>query len=66
MDIYARSGEVKCYDQGVEACKDGDYTNSTYFYIYLIGKYMRLPNSWKAPKMYNPLGMLCSDPIAPK
>ena len=44
--------------RGVKACKEGDYTNSTYFYMYLVGKYMRLPIFWKTPKICNPLGML--------
>ena len=55
-DIYARSGEVKLYDPGVKACKEGDYTNLTNFHMYLVAKYMRLPNFPKAPKVYNPLG----------
>ena len=50
MDIYAPSGEVTSYDPGVKACKEGDYTQSTYFYMYLVAKYMRWPNFWKAPK----------------
>ena len=38
------------------ACKEGDYTNSTLFYMYFGAKYMRMPRFWKIPKMYNPLG----------
>ena len=41
MDIHARSGEGKCYDLGVKARKQGDYTNSKFFYMYLGAKYMR-------------------------
>ena len=32
--------------------------------MYLVTKYMRLPNFRKTPKIYKPLGMLGSDPIA--
>ena len=33
--------------------------------MYLVTKYMRLPDFRKTPKIYNPLGMLSWDPIAP-
>ena len=32
------------------ASQEGDYTNPMYFYLYLVAKYMRLPNFWKTPK----------------
>ena len=48
----------------VKACKEGEYTNSTFFYMYLGAKYMRLPNFWKVTKMYNPLAILSWDPMA--
>ena len=48
----------------VKASKEGDYTNSTYFYMHLGAKYMRLPNFGTAPKMNNPLGQLSWDPMA--
>ena len=64
MDIYAHSGEGKRYDPGVEVCKEGDYTNSIIFYMYVGGKYMRLPIFWEIPKMYNPMGILSWDPMA--
>ena len=65
MDIHARSRKVKRYHPGVKACKEGDYTNSMYFYTHLVAKYMRLPNFGKTAKIYNLLGMLSWDPIAP-
>ena len=35
MDIYAHSGEGQWYDWGVEACKEGYYINSAFFYMHL-------------------------------
>ena len=43
MQIHAHFGEGKLYDLGVKVLKEGDYTNSTYFHMYLAAKYMRMP-----------------------
>ena len=63
--LYVRFGHVKGYALGMKACKEVSYTNSTYLSMYLVAKYMRLPNFWKTPKMYKPLGILSGDPMAP-
>ena len=62
--MHTPSGEGKGYDPGIKACKEGDYTKRTFFYMYLGAKYMRMPKFWKIPKMYNPLGILSCNPMA--
>ena len=56
MDTYAHSREGTGYEPGVKVCKEGDYTNSTYFHMYLGAKYMRLPVFLENPKNVQPFG----------
>ena len=62
--IYVLSGEDKCYASDVEASKEGENANSTYFYTYFGAKYVRLPISWKTLKINNPLDLWSWDPLA--
>ena len=63
-DISAHSGEGKCHDLGVKVCKEGNHTDSTYFYMYSGAEYMRMPSFWNFSKVYHPLGILSWDPMA--
>ena len=62
--IYVLSGEDTSYAPDVEACKEGENANSTYFYTYLDAKCVRLPISWKTLKKNNSLGLWSWDPLA--
>ena len=62
--IYALSGEDKRYALDVEASKEGEYANSTYFYTYLDAKYVKKCTSCRTLKINNPLGLWSWDPLA--
>ena len=58
-------GKLSDMTRVVRSAKRESIPNSTDFYMYLVGKYMRLPRFGKPAKIQNPLGMLDWDPMAP-
>ena len=62
--IYVLSGEDKCNAPDVEASKEGENADSTYFYTYLDAKYVKKRTSWRTLKINNPLGLWSWDPLA--